>query len=96
MNPMEAFHELLKVQLTADQVRRGRQPFEIAGFQGSRFICAQKCTIGRTPRTTRVRLAACAKMVQHLVRHDGRLVHPVVTSSGERLPPLTNSVNRME
>jgi hypothetical protein len=88
MNPMEAFKELLKLQLATNQVRRSREPFEIAGFQGSRFICAQKCTIGLMPRTTRVRLAAFAKMVAHLVRYDGRLVHPVVTLSGERLSPL--------
>ncbi len=60
---METFDEPLKLHLATDQVRRGRQPFEIVGFQGSRFICAEKGVIGVMPRTTRVRFAAFAKMV---------------------------------
>jgi hypothetical protein len=69
MNPMEAFNGPLKLQFATDQVRRGRQPFEIVGFQGSRFICAQQCSIGLMPRTTRVRFAAFAKLIEHVVRY---------------------------
>ena len=65
---MEAFDEPLKLHLATDQVRGGRQPFEIVGFQGSRFICAEKGVIGVMPRTTRVRFATFAKMVEHFVR----------------------------
>jgi hypothetical protein len=72
MDPMETLDEPLKLHLATDQVRRGRQPFEIVGFQGSRFICAEEGVIGVMPRATRVRFAACAKTVQHVV---GRLVH---------------------
>ncbi len=90
---MEALSELLKLQLPANQVRRCRQLFEIIGFQGSRFICAQKGLVGLMPRATRVSFAAFTKMVEHLVRYDGRLMHPVVTSSGEIRLPLINSLD---
>src|SRR5688572_16664038 len=75
MDPMETLDEALKLHLASDQVRRGRQPFEIGGFQGSRFVCAAQGVVGVMPRTTRVRFAAFAKMVEHVLRYEGRLVH---------------------
>ena len=78
---MEAFDDSLKLHLATCQVRCGRQPFDVVGFQGRRFICAEKGVIGVMPLTS-------AYVSRPLRRWSSMsfavrpYLAPVVTSSG--------------
>ena len=59
---MQAFEDALKLELTAAQVRGGRESFEIVRIE-RRLVGAQESVVRVTPRATSVALAAVFKMI---------------------------------
>ncbi|MGB8434568.1 MAG: hypothetical protein WCE38_09945 [Burkholderiales bacterium] len=65
---MSTIEESVKLDVSAGQVRRCRQQFEIFDSQGSRLICERERLVGITPRSTPVGLATLFESIEHA--HD--------------------------
>ena len=65
MRVMSTIEDAVKIEVSADQVRRRREQLEILDSKGSRPVCERERLVGVTPCSTPVRLATHLKLVGH-------------------------------